>query len=115
MTKPLLTCCKKGIYKYLHFWHCAVPENIHTNPKEVQWQFQGEGGYQNIKFLKERIKLKTKSLLVLELLGFDLHILEHNLLSVFSTRLPSLPCHTVSNFYSKVINATLCLNWHGVI
>ena len=55
----------------------------------------------------------SKYLLVLQFLCFNLHILEYNLLCVFSTRFPSLPCNTVGNLYPKMINAALCLDWHG--
>ena len=32
---------------------CVVPENIHTHPREGYWKFQGRGGSQNPKCLKE--------------------------------------------------------------
>ena len=56
---------------------------------------------------------ESKYLLVLQFLCFNLHIFEYNLLSVFSTRFPSLPCNTVSNLYPKMIDTALCLDWHG--
>ena len=34
-----------------------VPENIHTHPKDGHWQFQGGGGSERPKFLKESMKL----------------------------------------------------------
>jgi len=36
---------------------CAVPENIHSHPTEDHWKFQGGGGSQKLKFLKESMKL----------------------------------------------------------
>ena len=36
---------------------CAVPENIHTHPKEGQWKFQGGRGSQKPDFLKEGMGL----------------------------------------------------------
>ena len=36
---------------------CVVPENIHTHSKEGHWKFQGGGGSQKPKFLKEILKL----------------------------------------------------------
>ena len=38
--------------------YCAVPEHIPTHPKEGHWKFQGGGGSQKPKFLKESMKLK---------------------------------------------------------
>lgn len=52
-------------------------------------------------------------LLVLQFLSLDLYILQHNLLSIFSTRLPALPCYTIRHLYPKAIDTALCLNWHG--
>ena len=37
--------------------HCAVPENIHTHPMEGHWKFQGRGGSQKPKCLKESMGL----------------------------------------------------------
>ena len=52
-------------------------------------------------------------LLVLQFLSLDLYILQHNLLCIFSTRLPALPCYTIRHLYPKPIDTALCLNWHG--
>ncbi len=37
--------------------NCAVLENIHTYPMEGHWKFQGGGGFQKPKFLKESMEL----------------------------------------------------------
>ena len=44
------------------FNYSAVPENIHTHPKEGHWEFQGGGGSQTPNFLKESMKLNWKFL-----------------------------------------------------
>jgi len=35
----------------------VVPENIHTLPMDGHWKFQGGGGSERPKFLKESMKL----------------------------------------------------------
>ena len=36
--------------------NCVVPEKIHTHPEEGHWKFQGGGGSQKPKLLKESVK-----------------------------------------------------------
>ena len=44
-------------YIVIHAIQCAVPESIHTHPKEGHWKFRGGGGSQMPKILKESMKL----------------------------------------------------------
>lgn len=41
--------------------HCAVLENIHTNPTEGQWKFLGGRGWQKQIFYKEKNRAKFES------------------------------------------------------
>ena len=40
--------------------YCVVPVNIHTLPMGGHWKFQGGGGFQQSKYLRESMKLNWK-------------------------------------------------------